>query len=165
MVQHDIWRYRKKKFPARTILSILWLRSRTIHHSVSVGCPHIPTPPPSMESPPRSQLQNRDPFLDLHHQLTLFPSWVASSTAQPESVRLSGWGHYSARICTEVLLKPRLSFRAPRPAPVTYFYFLYIAAITTSQRAPRMPRSAWGRLQEGNAVPETETPQGKHVSY
>lgn len=165
MVQHDIWRYRKKKFPACTISSILWPRSRTIHHSVSVGCPHIPTPPPSMEPPPRSKLQNRDPFLDLHHQLTLFPSRVASSTAQPESVSLSGWGHYSAWICTEVLSKPRLSCRAPKSAPVTYFDFLCIAAITTSQRAPRMPRSAWGRLQEGNAAPETETPQGKHVSY
>lgn len=113
----------KKKVPSTYSLNHTMTEKQS-HPSLSV-CWLSPYPQTSSTHgiTPQSKLQNRDPFLDLHHQLTLFPSWVASSTAQPESVSLSGWGHYSAQICTEVLSKPRAQLQSPQALPSDLFWF------------------------------------------
>lgn len=121
------------KLPAQTVSRAHRQRtsSGTIHQCLLV----VPTPTLPVESAGKASCKTKTLFKHFHHQLTLFPSWVASSTFGPESFSLSGWG---TRITLQVFLQsycqsPDSASKRKQPSTVTYFAFLCIAAITTSQ--------------------------------
>lgn len=94
---HNAWRYYRENKTTTQPLSAhtvsrahrQWTTSRTIPHSVSTCCPHTH----SVQSAHEARCKTKTLCKHLHHQLTLFPSWVASSTVSLESFSLSGWGH------------------------------------------------------------------------
>lgn len=112
------------------------------------------TPTLPVESAQEASCKTKTLFKHLYHQLTLFPSCVASSsTRSPESFSLSGWGYeWLWKVLFQSYCQsPDSASKNQQPSTVTYFAFLCIAAITTSQWALRMLGSALDRLQEGNA--------------
>lgn len=120
MVQHDIWRHRKKSLQ-QVQSQEHTLTSKQDHLSLNVYWSSLHLKPPTSQIPsihgitPQSKMQNQDPFQTPPSPINFVSSLggFLNHPAQRVLACLGGDMNYLARICTELLSKPRHSFGAP----------------------------------------------------